>query len=215
MKAVLFSFFFLISGAAWCQHTYVFDYCTLYEYTKNEKGKDRSYELTFSNSLDPNIHFIVLEEDAKVFTGYIVDYTNKMYYEFDNLASLATVEKTVPHLSKSAPLNLDYCKQARNFYEFTGSDTIHIKRYKKADKKKLINECVVVVVPTPVTKLQRYNFGPFRNPLFCGKFDFSSEGLIEHCYFVENGKKKHIRKLQQIKTTNFTVTVPKPDNTKK
>ncbi|NUY82669.1 hypothetical protein HUK80_17320 [Flavobacterium sp. MAH-1] len=216
MRKILTSIVLLMSLASWSQKTYVFDYSTLYEYTKDGKEKQLSHELTFSNSLDPDVHLIVLEEKGEVFKTYLVDKKNNIYYEFENPSSLSEAENAKLKFQKSSELNFDMCKEKSDFYEFsTKSDTIHLKRFKDSEKKKPINECVVAIAPTSITKSQKFNFGPFRNPLWCGKFNFDSEGLITYCYFIEKGKKVHFRKLQQIKQTNFTVTVPNSGNTKK
>lgn len=207
-------FFCLMAINAIAQDVYAFDYYTVYEYSKKKNSKSKSRELTYSDSKNPNVHFIVLEDDGKVFFNYLVDNSKKLSYVFAPLPSLMNNEKKELKFEKTVPFNIRSDK--KNVYDIVRkADTTRIIRYKDQRKKKIVNECVVATVPTEITPFQRYNFFPFRNPLFLGRFAYDNPELITFCYFVENGKKVHFRNLKEIKQTNFTVTVPKQENAKK
>lgn len=213
MRTIIFFLFFLCAPINTKAQVYTFDYYTLYEYTKSENSKEKSFELTYSNSKNFDYHLIVLVNSGKVNSNHLIDYSRKISYLFEPVDSIANIPKTALRYEKSLPFNIK--TQKNNVYDILQkSDTIKITRYRNTKKKKIINECIVTTIPTEITKNSRYNFFPFRNPLLIERFEYDNPDLVQYSYFIENEKKVHFRKLLEIMQTNFKITIPNQDNTK-
>ena len=213
MRTTIFFLFFLGAPINIKAQVYTFDYYTLYEYTKSENSKEKSFELTYSNSKKSDYHLIVLINSGKVTSNNLVDYSRKISYLFQPVDSIANIPKTALRYEKSLPFNIK--TQKSNVYDILQmSDTIKITRYRNAKKKNIINECIITTIPTEITKNSRYNFFPFRNPLLIERIEYDNPDLVQYSYFIENEKKVHFRKLLEIMQTNFKITIPNQDNTK-
>ena len=108
-------------------------------------------------------------------------------------------------------------KEKKNSYEvnyqtFEGNKVFSIKRFKNKRRKKLISESFYATYPSDITKNQHYNFPVLAVPLWCEKFKLNNEEIISHSYFMEEGIKKHVRDLKEIKAIDITLNITTTNN---
>lgn len=202
------------------QKKYHFDYLTNYDYKENATDSVITQkEVTYSNSNNNSYNLKLIIKNDTIYSARIHDYLNQMIYVFkseDYRNNLNNV--SLFNAPKFYKVNLEYCKKAKqnpyevNYQSVENKKVISIKRFKNKRRKKLISESFYYTYPSGISKIQHYNFPTLAKPLWCEKFKLKNEEIIFHSYFMEKGKKKHIRDLKEIKAIDITLNISTINN---
>lgn len=214
-KILFFLFLMYCVGA---QTNYVFNYYTIYEYHADEKDDKNRKELTFSNSKDNSYHLLInISNDSIITNSRLIDVKNEVSYKYEDfvISKINTIAQLKGKLSNATKtkINFSLCKNKdkSHFYEIDSSkNVINIKQYKNFKKHKLINESIFEIEKSEICKNNFWNFNIFLFPLSCDKFVLNNNGIIISSYFLEKNKKRHFRKLIEIKETDFTIAINNP-----
>jgi len=205
LKNYFLILFLIICQNVFCQD-YHFDYYTVYDYQKEEKGTTTK-EIYYSNTKDISYIFFVKIVDNKITDCYVTDYKNEklLFFTTNDFSDMANFQ-----FVKSTNYSLEECRNTKN-YEYQidyisdkGTNKINIKKFKK---KKLMEESFYFTQPPTITQQQHYNLGILATPIWCEKIKLNNEEIISSSYFMRNGKKEHIRNLLEIKPISFDLKV--------
>lgn len=198
------------------QTIYVFNYYTIYQYHIDDKDVNNVKELTFSNSKDNSYHLLInISNDSIITNSRLIDVKNEISYKYEDfvISKINAIAQLKSKLAKAIKTKINFSlfrdnKLSSSFYAIDSTEnTINIKRYKNLEKKKLINESYFETEKSEICKNNFWNFNVFLFPLSCNKFVLNNNGIITSSYFLEKNKKKHFRKLIEIKETDFTITI--------
>ena len=220
MRKLVTYFFILFCVNVFAQHTYIFDYCMIYEYKDNENSPSLSKRFIYVNSQKTGyfllLHFDLRKESSQVAlfdvnndTQYI--YTTEQLIPIDSVNIDELFAKPIKlHYSFS-----EYRKRAEDKYDVSyieenGVNKMILKAYQNPKKKKLVAVQHFILQSHPELKNQFYV-----NPalVFAYKFDITqvkTEDLVAESYLInqESNTKEQIWKLIDIKPLDFQINIP-------
>lgn len=213
---IIFNFIVLNSFAQVDVLKYNFDYFTVYNYKKSENNTLGPIRIVnYSNSKDSSYVLSVFLDNNITKEIHLIDYKNLRQYKFDNnnnfvdLKDLSFLKITTNHNYHNI---LEFCKKKTKIYyeidyQNQSDGSILIKKYKNKNKKKLLFQFFLEIIPSEITQNQHYNFSPLINPLWCNKFTLNNKEIILKSYAVVNNEKVDINQLEKISKIEFSLTV--------
>lgn len=219
MKFFYIFILLFFSLAIKAQKTYVFDYCSVYEYKQDEFDTKNTLELTYSNSEDNNYALFFIARDSIV-SNYVklYDYRSSRLYTYNikqpfhlnkimDIAGMfkeAQVVKLIyPKCKKSKKVNYELTNFTINTY-----NGFSIKVFEE-ENKDYSCEFFYHTQPSRVIKNPYYNEN-LRCLLDSCKIRLENNEVISYSYMTERGstERKDIRTLLGLhKTTKITFTI--------
>ena len=224
MKNLIALFLFLFTVVAFSQSKkieYHFDYYTVYEFKNDENDTSKSVkEIYFSNSKDSTMLLFVVLENEAVKRAFLTDYTNNKVAIFkDKLNVTNYTDVRIFNQVATSDISLDYCIKNTKYnyhyevnYNDSKNNSFSITKYKNSKKKKIVDVFVAETSISKISLFKKYNYGGLFGPLWCKKFTLMNNDIINNSYFLIKGKKKYLRKLLEINTTDFTINIDTTNN---
>lgn len=220
MRKLVTYFFILFCVNVFAQHTYIFDYCMIYEFKQNEDSSPLLKKTIYVNSEKPGYFLILdyhIEKESTHMILYDLNNDSHFIYATEQPVPLdsVSIEGLFANPIKSRFSFSEKRKKAEDKYEVSyieesGVNKMILKAYKNPKKKKLVAVQHFILQSHPKLKNQFYV-----NPAlaFAYKFDITqvkTQDLVAESYFInpETNIKEQIWKLIDVKALDFQIDIP-------